>query len=79
MSACQASRIEGANGYRVRACKAKLARLAAETGLQITVCHLPPGTSNWNRIEHRLIGATTTHRACGSAPSWTVAATAAST
>jgi DDE family transposase len=44
----------GSNGYRVRAWKTELARLAAETGLQITVCHLPPGTSKWNRIEHRL-------------------------
>jgi Rhodopirellula transposase DDE domain len=32
-------------------------RLATETGLQITVCHLPPGTSRWNRIEHRLFSA----------------------
>jgi hypothetical protein len=31
-----------------------LAHLADETGLDITVCHLPPGTSKWNRIEHRL-------------------------
>jgi hypothetical protein len=44
----------GSNGDRVRAWKTELARLAAETGLQITVCHLPPGTSKWNRIEHRL-------------------------
>ena len=44
----------GSNGYRVRAWKAELARLAAETGLTITVCHLPPGTSKWNKIEHRL-------------------------
>lgn len=44
----------GSNGYRVRAWKAELARLAAETGLQITVCHYPPGTSKWNRIEHRM-------------------------
>ena len=44
----------GSNGYRVRAWKTELARLATETGLQITVCHLPPGTSKWNRIEHRL-------------------------
>jgi DDE family transposase len=36
----------GSNGYRVRAWKTELARLAAETGLAITVCHLPPGTSN---------------------------------
>ena len=44
----------GSNGYRVRAWKWHLARLATETGLQITVCHYPPGTSKWNRIEHRL-------------------------
>jgi transposase len=44
----------GSNGYRVRAWKAELAQLAAQTGLQITVCHLPPGTSKWNKIEHRL-------------------------
>jgi hypothetical protein len=44
----------GSNGYRVRAWKWHLARLAAETGLTITVCHYPPGTSKWNRIEHRL-------------------------
>ena len=44
----------GSNGYRVRAWKWHLARLAAETGLEITVCHYPPGTSKWNKIEHRL-------------------------
>ncbi len=44
----------GSNGYRSRAWKAELAALAAETGLAITVCHLPPGTSKWNKIEHRL-------------------------
>jgi transposase len=44
----------GSNGYRVRAWKVNLAALAAETGLDITVCHYPPGTSKWNRIEHRL-------------------------
>ncbi|MEO5841614.1 MAG: ISAzo13 family transposase [Acidimicrobiales bacterium] len=44
----------GSNGYRVRAWKAELAKLAAETGLEITVCHYPPGTSKWNRIEHRM-------------------------
>ncbi len=44
----------GSNGCRIRAWKIELARLAAETGLQITVCHLPPGTSRWNKIEHRL-------------------------
>jgi len=44
----------GSNGYRVRLWKVELAAFAAETGLAITVCHLPPGTSKWNRIEHRL-------------------------
>jgi hypothetical protein len=44
----------GSNGYRVRAWKVELAKLAAETRLTITVCHYPPGTSKWNRIEHRL-------------------------
>jgi transposase len=44
----------GSNGYRTRAWKAELAALAAETGLEITVVHFPPGTSKWNRIEHRL-------------------------
>ncbi|MBB4795113.1 transposase [Streptomyces nodosus] len=44
----------GSNGYRTRAWKLELARLAAEMGLTITVCHLPPGTSKWNKIEHRL-------------------------
>ena len=44
----------GSNGYRVRAWKFHLAKLAKDTGLQITVCHYPPGTSKWNKIEHRL-------------------------
>ena len=44
----------GSNGYRTRAWKAGLAALALETGLEITVCHFPPGTSKWNKIEHRL-------------------------
>jgi hypothetical protein len=44
----------GSNGYRTRAWKAGLARLAAQTGLEITVCHFPPGTSKWNKIEHML-------------------------
>ena len=44
----------GSNGPRVRAWKWHLARFAAETGLEITVCHYPPGTSKWNKIEHRL-------------------------
>ncbi|MFH8739514.1 ISAzo13 family transposase [Streptomyces sp. NPDC017964] len=44
----------GSNGHRTRAWKLELAQFAAETGLTITVCHLPPGTSKWNKIEHRL-------------------------
>ena len=44
----------GSNGYRLRAWKVELGKLAAETGLDITVCHFPPGTSKWNKIEHRL-------------------------
>jgi len=44
----------GSNGYRLRAWKLELARLAAETGLEVTVCHFPPGTSKWNKVEHRL-------------------------
>lgn len=42
----------GSNGYRTRGWKTHLADLAGETGLEITVCHLPPGTSKWNKIEH---------------------------
>jgi hypothetical protein len=44
----------GSNGYRLRAWKVALADLAADTGLTITVCHYPPGTSKWNKVEHRL-------------------------
>jgi transposase len=44
----------GSNGNRVRLWKVELQKLADETGLQIGVCHFPPGTSKWNRIEHRL-------------------------
>jgi Rhodopirellula transposase DDE domain len=44
----------GSNGYRVRLWKVELAAFAAETALEVTVCHLPPGTSKWNKIEHRL-------------------------
>jgi Rhodopirellula transposase DDE domain len=44
----------GSNGPRVRTWKWHLARFAADTGLEITVCHYPPGTSKWNKIEHRL-------------------------
>ena len=44
----------GSNSSRTRLWKVELARLAADTGLEVTVCHLPPGTSKWNKIEHRL-------------------------
>ncbi len=44
----------GSNGYRTRLFKTELATLADDTGLEITVCHLPPGTSKWNKIEHKL-------------------------
>ena len=44
----------GSNGYRTRLWKRELATLATQTGLSITVCHLPPSTSKWNKIEHRL-------------------------
>ena len=44
----------GSNGYRTRLWKRELQRLADEMGLTITVCHLPPGTSKWNKIEHRM-------------------------
>ncbi len=49
----------GSNGYRVRLWKRELQKLADETGLEIAVCHLPPGTSKWNKIEHRLFSAIT--------------------
>ena len=44
----------GSNGYRIRLWKFELQAFADETALQVTVCHLPPGTSKWNKIEHRL-------------------------
>ena len=44
----------GSNGYRTRAWKAELAAFALEAGLAVTVCHFPPGTSKWSKIEHRL-------------------------
>jgi hypothetical protein len=47
----------GSNGARLRLWKTELAKLADETGLDITVIHLPPGTSKWNKIEHRLFSA----------------------
>ena len=49
----------GSNGARLRLWKTQLAELATETGLQISVCHLPPGTSKWNKIEHRMFSAIT--------------------
>ena len=44
----------GSNGYRNRLWKTELQRLADKTGLRIRVCHFPPGTSKWNKIEHRM-------------------------
>jgi hypothetical protein len=44
----------GSNGTQVRLWKVALQRLADETGLRITVCHFPPGTNKWNKIEHRM-------------------------
>lgn len=47
----------GSNGSRLRLWKTELAELANQTGMAITVCHLPPGTSKWNKVEHRLFSA----------------------
>jgi hypothetical protein len=44
----------GSNGYRRRLWKVELQKLAEETGLAVQVCHFPPGTSKWNKVEHRL-------------------------
>ena len=44
----------GSNGSRCRLWKVELQRFASETGLRISVCHFPPGTSKWNKIEHRM-------------------------
>jgi transposase len=44
----------GSNGHRVKLWKVELAKLAAEIGLEITVAHYPPGTSKWNKIEHKM-------------------------
>jgi hypothetical protein len=44
----------GSNGARVRLWKLEMQKLADETGMEISICHLPPGTSKWNKIEHRL-------------------------
>jgi len=47
----------GSNGYQVRLWKRELQKLADETGLEMAVRHFPPGTSKWNKIEHRLFSA----------------------
>jgi hypothetical protein len=44
----------GSNGYRLRLWKVALQKLADDTGLSVSVCHFPPGTSKWNKVEHRL-------------------------
>ena len=44
----------GSNGSRLRLWKLEMQKLADETGLTISVCHFPPGTSKWNKVEHRL-------------------------
>ena len=44
----------GSNGSRLRLWKLELQKFADQTGLSISVCHFPPGTSKWNKIEHRL-------------------------
>jgi len=44
----------GSNGSRVRLWKAEIQKFCNETGLEVTVCHFPPGTSKWNKIEHQL-------------------------
>jgi hypothetical protein len=51
----------GSNSYRSRLWKTELAALSDQTGLSITVCHFPPGTSKWNRVEHRLFAAISTN------------------
>ena len=45
----------GSNGYRTRLWKVALQDLADEIGLKLTVSHFPPGTSKWNKMEHRLV------------------------
>ncbi len=44
----------GSNGYRLRLWKVALQKLATDTGISVSVCHFPPGTSKWNKVEHRL-------------------------
>ena len=66
----------GSNGSRVRLWKRELQKLANELGLDIVVSHLPPGTSKWNKIEHRLFSFISQNwRAKPSAPSSTASGT----
>ena len=51
----------GSNGYRLRLWQTELARLADDESISVTVCHFPPGTSKWNKIEHRLFSAISTN------------------
>jgi len=51
----------GSNSYRIKSWKVELQKLANATGLSITVCHFPPGTSKWNKIEHRLFSVISTN------------------
>jgi Rhodopirellula transposase DDE domain len=44
----------GSNGWRLRLWKVELQKFADESGLAISICHFPPGTSKWNKVEHRL-------------------------
>src|SRR5947208_1431255 len=44
----------GSNGSRIRAWKVELQKFADQSGLSIHVCHFPPGTSKWNKVEHRM-------------------------
>ena len=44
----------GSNGYRTRLWKVELQKLADELGVEMHVCHFPPGTSKWNKIEHQM-------------------------
>jgi len=63
----------GSNAARARAWKVELAKLAAETGLEITVCHYRPGTSKWNKVGHRLFAQITRNwrgRSPAARPSW---------
>lgn len=58
----------GSDSYRYRLWKAELAAFAAEIGLTVTVCHFPPGTSKWNKIEHRLFSHHRPRPGCGTPP-----------